>query len=194
MINQEGFLFLTFGMVWGNSGGEKRSFISVIEEVGRLRLFKKGSKFQRTNSFDFPSDWVGSENTYRFINDGRQLFCATGLGFCVIDVFIPAVEVRTLFGNNYTHMMTGAILSPNEKILAVTMCEWQFTDPVKDEEVYQNSLQIFDVKNGNMIGKHELDFRGSVSSSQISFSNCGSQVSLSINSRKMFFQLNASSV
>ena len=181
-----------FGMVWGNSDGEKKSFISVIEEVGKFLLFRKGTKFKRTTSFDFQSKWVGSEAIYRFINDDRQLICVSGFGFCLVDVFSLALDVKILFGNEYEHTMTGAALSPNEKILAVTMCEWEFTDPVKDEEVYKNTLGLFDLKSGRMIGGLDLEFKGFVSTSKVSFSSCGSHVSLFIGDKKLFFKLDAS--
>lgn len=179
-----------FSMVWGAGAGEKKSYISTVDKVGNFWLFKKGIKFRRTNSFGFPMDWVGSEHIYRFINDGKSLLCVTGLGFCIINVFQPSLTVSTFFGNQHTHMVTAAELSQNENILAITMCEWSYTDPVKGKEIYRNSLRLFDIRNGNKIGEIDLGIEDSASRSKIDFSDCGSYVSLSINEQQFFFQFN----
>jgi len=162
-----------FGMVWGNNSGESSSFISVVSATGRFKFFKQGLKYSKGSSFRFPSSWVGSELIYRFIDDGESLLCVSKLGFCVIRVYGPTLATKTLFGNEYEHQLTGAKLSPNTNILAITLCDWQYTDPIKGEEVYRNTLQIFDIKSGIKLASQDLNIATSINECQIRFNEAG---------------------
>ena len=87
--------------------------------------------------------------------------------------------VKTLFGKDDERIASGAALSPNTRLLAVTVSEWRYSDPVAGKSIYQNTFRIYDVESGEQIGIQDLEVASSLSDLKIRFSEDGSVVSIS---------------
>lgn len=150
-----------------------KSYISSVEATGRYFFFSRGPKFKRTSFLTFRKEWVGQEKVFKFVDDGEKLLCITNFGLCLINVYNCEFYYNNNFGNEYAHCMTGMSLSPNNNLLAVSLCTWLFTDPVKGKEIYKNEMLIYDLTTGRKLALIDLDCEEDNHVNDISFDKTG---------------------
>ena len=179
--DRTGYFFVShipFRMTWDKKlkQEEKASFISIVEPVGKFWSTKKGLKYSMTKSLAFHYDWVDAALIYRLINNESSLLCVTRMGFCLIDVFHVSITYKVM-AEGYRGL-TGTALSPNGRLLAVTMSEWYYNDPIKGEEIYKTTLKIYDVIHGKMLGEKDTGLKKYHYDCKIDFNDEGDMIRL----------------
>lgn len=190
--DRTGYFFVShspFRMTWDKKlkQEDKASFISIVIPVGKFWSAKKGLKYSMTKSLAFPYDWVDAALIYRFINNESSLLCVTRLGFCIIDVFNVSITYNVK-AEGYRGL-TSTALSPNGRLLAVTMSEGSFTDPIKNKEIYKTTLKIYDMVTCKMLGEKDTGLTEYDYDCKIDFNDEGNMVRLASKGVKKLYKL-----
>lgn len=135
----------TFSATMGGGGTN----ISVIGEVGNF-LFSSKRKFKVVKSFHFKEDSWKSPKVFKLLENGRQLFVLTDYGFCVFDTYNKEKTTEAYFSSfDFT-------FSPKVKILAIVASFGSKKDPIDGEYRYKNSIWIYNLETGILMGEKEL--------------------------------------
>ena len=140
-------------------GSVKRdaSYISIVSSVGRFLFSRKDLKFERTQSFVLPNQWVGiGILAFKLIEEQQYLFFLTQYGFCLIDTIDKRLVSKTLF-DDISYAVSGFNLFPDGKLLAVGFSVDDYTDPSDGEQKHRNFINIYELVTGKLISQKSLE-------------------------------------
>jgi len=139
-----------FGATMGGGG----SSLSLVGAAGTF-LFSSKTKFKVVKSFDMGGDWVVDIRAFRLLEGGDRLLYLTSRGVCLFDTRRREVVARADF-DCHGYARSGFALSPKVALLAMGSSERGDQHPLDGERRYSNSVRIYDLESGDVVGEQAL--------------------------------------
>lgn len=110
----------------------------------------------------------------------------TNYGFCLFNTYQRSIIAKVSFTKAYSSI--DFMLSPKVKILAIVGSSWGEKDLIDGEYRFNNSITLYDLETGSVLGEQSLDTDLNTSW-KIDFSEDGRQLKVSSEMSTFVFKL-----
>lgn len=129
--------------------------ISIIEPKGRFIFSPNELKFQCVHQISLPAKLIDTfVAAYKLIHNSNTLFSLSTHGLFSIDTKTRKLNFCTIF-EEPLHERPSLNLSDDESILAIVFFRG-YQDPLSGESVIYNILQIYNMRNGDLLGEQKI--------------------------------------